>query len=166
MRAQPFSGSMRAGGPGPRTRIVVTALIVATFAGAGCGGEKGGESGGGDGERASIERSLRAYFVFDRSPDLDAYCRSFINVHNHDTFRHGSPSDLARDARVTETRCRILHPSRTGWPDARIGMIKQHGDRARAGLTYRIRPHGIISRGAQLARIGKGDWRILLAGYD
>jgi hypothetical protein len=157
--AQP-SGKPRSGRAMHRSATIV--LLAAFAVATGCGG--------GDGDESSIERSLRAYFVFDKSPDFDAYCRSFISVHDQDTFRHGSPSALARDARATETRCRnrseILRPNHTGWPDAQIGKIERHGDRARASVNYRLRGHGIISRGAQLARIHEGDWRILLAGYD
>jgi hypothetical protein len=152
----------------PALSLLAVALVAVVIV-AGCGGGDGDDSSG-VGDESSIERSLRAYFVFDTSPDFDTYCRSFVYVHDQDTFRHGSPSPLARDARATEIPCRnrseFLRPNHTGWRDAHIGNIERRGDRARAELTYRFPGNGIISRGAQLARINKGDWRILLAGYD
>ena len=148
---------------------IALGLLLSLPGGCGDNGGAGDEKSVAD-DQSSIERSLRAYFVFDKSPDFDAYCRSFVYVHDQDTYRHGSPSALARDARATEIPCRnrseILYPNHTGWPDAHIGQIERHGDRATAELTYRLRAHGIISRGAQLARVHRGDWRILLAGYD
>jgi hypothetical protein len=150
-------------------RSATIALLAALTVATGCGGGDGDESSG-DGDESSIKRSLQTYFVFDNSPDFDAYCRSFVLVHDRDTYLHGSPSDLARDARATEIPCRnrseIVHPTHTGFRDAHIGKIGRHGDRARTELTYRYPGHGIISRGAQLARIHEGDWRILLAGPD
>jgi hypothetical protein len=149
-------------------RSAIITLLAALAMATGCGGGDGDESSTGD--ESSIERSLRAYFVFDKSPDFDVTCRSVVKVPDQDAFRHGSPSVLARYAHAQETACRnlseILRPNHTGWPDAQIGEIEKHGDRARASVSYRLRGHGIISRGAQLARISKGDWRILLAGYD
>jgi hypothetical protein len=142
-------------------RWIVAAFILAVLATTGCGG--------GNDDKSGIVRSLRSYFVFDADPDFAAYCRSFISVHDSETFRHGSPTALAHDADSTETRCRnqsaVLRPNHTGWPDARIGKIQRHGDRASADLRYRYGGR-MIDRGATLARIHPGDWRILLAGYD
>ena len=152
-----------------RALSLLAVVLVAAVIVAGCGGGDGDDSSG-DGDESSIERSLRAYFVWDKSPDFDVVCRSVVKVPDQDTFRHGSPSVLARNAHAQETACRnlseILRPNHTGWPDAQIGAIERHGDRARASVSYRLRGHGIISRGAQLARIHQSDWRILLAGYD
>jgi hypothetical protein len=50
-------------------RSATIALLAALAVATGCGG---GDGGGGDGDESSIERSLRAYFVFDKSPDLTA----------------------------------------------------------------------------------------------
>ena len=64
---------------------------------AGCGG--GGDSSGSNTD--SIMRSVRAYFVFDRSPGLNLYCRSFVSVRDQHTFRQGTPADLIRGRTVS-----------------------------------------------------------------
>jgi hypothetical protein len=140
---------------------------------AGCG--DGGDSSSGD--RESILRSVRAYFVFDKSPDFNAYCRSFVSVHDQHTFRQGSPEDLAPDAAATQRSCLRAaeeaaqrypnHPTHTGWPDTQIGEVQEarKEDRMIVSLSYRDRGR-TVSTGALVARIEDGDWRVLRAGYE
>ena len=125
-------------------------------------------------------RSMRAYFVFDRSPDFDAYCRSFVRVHYQHTFRQGSPEELASDAAATQRSClkgaqRLLKlrqrypnaPIHTGWPDTHIGEVQEANQADRAKVSYSSRSRGrTFSSAAIVARIGDGDWRVLTAGYD
>ena len=153
---RPYTGSVKPIGGGPLTLGLAALLVIA--------------SGCGDGDHeSSIRRSLEAYFVWDNDPDFDVYCRSEVSVDDQETFRHGTPRELSREARTQERRCltrsEIVHPTHTGWPDARIGSIQRHGDRATANVTYRL-PLGVIHRQAIVARVGKGDWRVLQAGYD
>jgi hypothetical protein len=135
---------------------------------AGC--NDGGDGSSSDSE--SILRSVRAYFVFDRSPDFNAYCRSFVSVHDQDTFRHGSPESLAPDAAATQKSClRAVQrypnrvPHHTGWHDTQIGEVQEHGDRATVGLSFRFRGRS-VTPDPIVARIRDGDWRVLKAGYD
>lgn len=133
---------------------------------AGCG--DGGDSSGGDSER--ILRPVRTFFVFDSSPDFNAYCRSFVSVHDQHTFRQGSPSDLVPDAHATETVCRnrseVLRPNHTGYPETQIGEVQDGKRKGRATvfLSFRLRGKTVPAK-ALVARIKDGDWRVLRGGW-
>jgi hypothetical protein len=137
---------------------------------AGCG--DGDDSSGGDSSSASehILRPVRTFFVFDSSPDFNAYCRSYVEVHDQHTFRQGSSSDLAPDAHATETVCRnrseVLYPNHTGYPDTQIGEVQEGKRKGRATvfLSYRIGGKSVPAK-ALVARIGAGDWRVLRGDY-
>jgi hypothetical protein len=156
--------------------VALLLALAVSLAVAGCG-DGGGVSSS---DRESIMRSMRAYFVFDRSPDFDAYCRSFVSVHDQHTFRQGSPEELASDAAATQRSClkgaqRLLKlrqrypnaPIHTGWPETQIGEVQEARkvDRVTVSLSYRIRGR-TVSPDPIVARIVDGDWRVLTAGYD
>jgi hypothetical protein len=155
-----------------RAALLVAVAVLLPVSGCGDGGDSS------DGDRESILRSVRAYFVFDKSPDFNVYCRSFVSVRDQHTLRQGSATELAPDASVTETTClraaqrfphlRQRHPNfpiHTGWPDTQIGDVQVHGDRATVSYSSRSRGR-TFSADAIVARIGDSDWRVLRAGHD
>jgi hypothetical protein len=161
--------------------LPVALAVLLPVAGCGDGGDSSsGDSSSGDsssGDSESILRSVRAYFVFDKSPDFNAYCRSFVSVHDQHTFRQGSPEELAPDAAATQKSCLRAaeeaaqrypnRPNHTGWPDTQIGEVHdaRKKDRATVTLSYRLGGRTVPAK-ALVARIEHGDWRVLRAGYD
>jgi hypothetical protein len=144
-------------------------LTSATLVLAACG--DGGDSSGGDSEH--ILRPVRTYFVFDSSPDFNAYCRSYVTVHDQHTFRQGSPEALAREAATTQRPCLMGYgryqnrlPNHTGYPDTQIGVVQEGKRKGRATVFLSYRSRGrTASAKALVARIRDGDWRVLRAEY-
>jgi hypothetical protein len=136
---------------------------------AGCG--NGGDGSGGASER--ILSPVRTYFVFDSSPDFNAYCRSYVEVPDQHTFRQGSPEALAPHAAATQRAClrgveryaRRL-PNHTGYPDTQIGEVHEGKRKGRATvfLSYRIGGKTVPAK-ALVARIRPADWRVLRGDY-
>jgi hypothetical protein len=116
---------------------------------------------------------VRTFFVLDSSPDFNAYCRSYVEVHDQHTFRQGSPEALAPEAAATQRSCLaavqdppIPVPNHTGYPDAQIGEVQEGKRKGRATvfLSYRIGGKTVPAK-ALVARIGAGDWRVLRGDY-
>ena len=135
---------------------------------AGCGDS--GDSSSGDRER--ILRPVRTYFVFDSSPDFNAYCRSFVEVTDQHTFRQGSPEALAPEAAATQRSClraaeqHVLVPNHTGYPDTQIGEVQEGKRKGRATVFLTLRTRGkTVPAKALVARITDGDWRVLRGGW-
>lgn len=151
-----------------RTAALLVAAMLLPVAGCGDGGDGSGGDSSGDSER--ILRPVRTFFVFDKNPDFNAYCRSFVEVSDQHTFRRGSPSDLAPDAHATETVCRnrseVLRPNHTGYPETQIGEVQEgkREGRATVFLSYRIGGRTVPAK-ALVARIRAGDWRVLRGGW-
>lgn len=142
-------------------------LTSATIVLAACGG---GDDPGSDSE--SILRPVRTFFVFDSSPDFNAYCRSYVEVPDQHTFRQGSAESLAPLAAATQRSCRraaeqhLLVPNHTGYPDTQIGEVQEGNRKGRATvfLSYRIGGRTVPAK-ALVARINDEDWRVLRADY-
>ena len=149
-----------------RTALLVALAVLLPVAG--CG--DGGDSSSGDSE--SILRPVRTYFVFDSSPDFNAYCRSFVSVHDQHTFRQGSPEALAPDAAATQKSCfraaeqHMLVPNHTGYPDTQIGEVQEGKRKGRAMVFLSYRNGGrTVPAKALVARMKDGDWRVLRGGW-
>jgi hypothetical protein len=154
--------------------LVAVAMLLA-IAGCGDDGDSSGSSSSGDssgGDSEHILRPVRTFFVFDSSPDFNAYCRSYVEVHDQHTFRQGSPEALAPLAAPTQRSClrfaeryanRLNH---TGYPDTQIGEVQEGKRKGRATvfLSYRIRGKTVPAK-ALVARIRDGDWRVLRGDY-
>jgi hypothetical protein len=141
-----------------RTALLVALAVLLPVAG--CG--DGGDSSSGDSER--ILRPVRTYFVFDSSPDFNAYCRSYVEVHDQHTFRQGSSEALAPEAAATQKSClrgvqryRNRLPNHTGYPDTQIGEVQEGKRKGRATvfLSYRIGGRTVPAK-ALVARIKMG----------
>jgi hypothetical protein len=150
-----------------RTATVLAALMSGTvLAVTACGGSSSDSSGVPD--QAAISEAANHYFVFDRTPDADEYCTSYVELQRSDSFGHG---DLASDANRTESHCRqflpryVRHGGHTGWRNTQIKRISIDGDRGHVLVSFRMRGRQ-LSRDAWVGRVAAGDWRILNAGYD
>lgn len=152
---------------GVTMKSLLLLLTSATIVLAACGG---GDDSSSDSE--SILRPVRAFFVFDSSPDFDVYCRSYVEVPNQHTFRQGSPESLAPLATATQKSClraaqqNLLVPNHTGYPDTQIGEVQEGKRKGRATVFLTLRTRGkTVPAKALVARINDGDWRVLRADY-
>jgi hypothetical protein len=153
-----------------RAALLVAVAILVPVAGCGDGGD--GSGGDGSADSGRILRPVRTFFLFDRSPDYNAYCRSYVEVSDQHTFRQGSPQALAPEAAATQRSClraaeqHVLVPNHTGYPDTQIGEVRDGKRKGRATVSLTLRTRGkTVPAKALVARIKNGDWRVLRGGW-